>query len=43
MKGPDPIPMGRANIKPRIVHVVYKHFDNYDGGSAAGALVSPNP
>ena len=42
MKGPDPIPMGRAKLKPQISNKLYMHFDNYDGGSAAGAQVSQN-
>ena len=42
MGGPDPTPIGRAKLKPLIFHVCYEHVDNYDGGSAAGALFSQN-
>ena len=42
MKGPDPIPIGRAKLKPQIFQVCYEHVDNYDGGSVAGAQFSPN-
>ena len=42
MRGPDPIPIGRAGLTPSIFKLFYAHFDNYDGGSVAGAPFSPN-
>ena len=42
MRGPDPIPIGRATLTPHIFHWFYGHFVNYDGGSAAGAPFSQN-
>ena len=42
LRGPDPIPIGRARFKPLIFHWVYDHFDNDDGGSAAEAQFPQN-
>ena len=41
MRGPDPIPIGRARLKQSIFNLFYEHFDNYDGGSAAGTPFPP--
>ena len=42
MRGPDPIPIGRAGLTSLIFHEFFKHFYNYDGCYAAGAPFSPN-